>query len=198
MKKVNMRCRRARMPNFAWKRTSSSCAGGLPKEPRMTLRLVRFPVTPWTTLRHAMPPVVTSMDFSPDGTSLAVTGFHEALIHKADGSGLSLLEWVCPKESNRFAFPHGKKLGITGGQPGRMGSADLGYPGSSNCPRRSPSIRYTGALGLRTVNILPSEQRIFRCNRCFSGKQVVYMAGHDDWVRDTVFQYGRKVGFFRK
>ena len=79
---------------------------------------------------YAMPPVVTSMDFSPDGTSLAVTGFHEALIHKADGSGLlarlvglsERIESVCfspgwqEARDNRWAA---RKNG---------GGADLGYP----------------------------------------------------------------------
>ena len=37
---------------------------------------------------YAMPPVIASLDYSPDGTLLAVAGFHEVLLHKADGSGL--------------------------------------------------------------------------------------------------------------
>ena len=35
-----------------------------------------------------LPPVITSIDYSPDGKLLAVAGFHEVLLHKADGSGL--------------------------------------------------------------------------------------------------------------
>ena len=34
------------------------------------------------------PPVITALDYSPDGKLLAVAGFHEVLLHKADGSGL--------------------------------------------------------------------------------------------------------------
>ena len=37
---------------------------------------------------YELPPVITSVDFSPDGTLLAVAGYHEVLLHKADGSGL--------------------------------------------------------------------------------------------------------------
>ena len=37
---------------------------------------------------YAVPPVVTSMDYSPDGSLLAVAGFHEVLLHKSDGSEL--------------------------------------------------------------------------------------------------------------
>ena len=37
---------------------------------------------------YAVPPVVTSIAYSPDGKLLAMAAFHEVLIHKADGSGL--------------------------------------------------------------------------------------------------------------
>src|SRR5262245_49480664 len=33
-------------------------------------------------------PVITALDYSPDGKLLAVSGHHEVLLHKADGSGL--------------------------------------------------------------------------------------------------------------
>ena len=38
---------------------------------------------------YTLPPVITSLDYSPDGKWLAVAGFHEVLLHKADGSGLA-------------------------------------------------------------------------------------------------------------
>ncbi|MBT3468834.1 MAG: hypothetical protein HN467_05875, partial [Opitutae bacterium] len=36
---------------------------------------------------YTLPPVISSIDFSPDSQILAVAGFHEVLLHKADGSG---------------------------------------------------------------------------------------------------------------
>ena len=146
-----MRCRRARMPSLCMKRTSSSgrwiAEGAKDDSPVGSVSGYTMDNPP----TYAMPPVVTSMDFSPDGTSLAVTGFHEALIHKADGSGLlARLVGLSERIESVCFSPDGKKLGITGGQPGRMGRCRFGIsrPGSSNCPRRSPSIRYTAALGL--------------------------------------------------
>ena len=35
--------------------------------------------------QYARLPVVSSLDFSPDGALLAVAGFHEILLHQADG-----------------------------------------------------------------------------------------------------------------
>src|SRR5437867_3696704 len=37
---------------------------------------------------YVLPPVITSVDFSPDGSLLAVSGYHEVLLYKADGSGI--------------------------------------------------------------------------------------------------------------
>src|SRR5262249_8232763 len=35
---------------------------------------------------YTRPPVITALDYSPDGSLLAVGGFHEVLLWKADGS----------------------------------------------------------------------------------------------------------------
>jgi mono/diheme cytochrome c family protein len=37
---------------------------------------------------YAAAPVITALDYAPDGSVLAVAGYHEVLLHKPDGSGL--------------------------------------------------------------------------------------------------------------
>src|SRR5438309_7850068 len=37
---------------------------------------------------YSGPPVITSMDWSPNGELLAVAGYHEVLLHKADGTSV--------------------------------------------------------------------------------------------------------------
>ena len=37
---------------------------------------------------YTRPPLITSLDYSADGAWLAVSGFHEVLLHRSDGSGL--------------------------------------------------------------------------------------------------------------
>ncbi|MEY5012023.1 MAG: hypothetical protein RLZZ253_3162, partial [Verrucomicrobiota bacterium] len=71
-------------------------------------------------------PVVASMDFSPDGQLLAVSGFHEVLLHKADGSGIAgrLIGISQRIQSVRFS-PDGKWLLAVGGDPGRMGEVQI-------------------------------------------------------------------------
>jgi mono/diheme cytochrome c family protein len=71
-------------------------------------------------------PVITSIDFSPDGALLAIAGFHEVIVQKADGSGvygrfIGVSERI---ESVRFS-PDGKKLAVSGGLPCRMGEIQI-------------------------------------------------------------------------
>ena len=75
---------------------------------------------------YQRPPVVTSLDYSPDGKLLAVAGFHEVLLNHADGSGIvarliGLSERI---ESVRFS-PDGKLLAVAGGLPARMGEVQI-------------------------------------------------------------------------
>ena len=72
------------------------------------------------------PPVLKSVEFSPDGDLLAVGGYHEVLLHKADGSGLvaRLVGQSERIESARFS-PDGKLLAVSGGSPGRFGEVQI-------------------------------------------------------------------------
>lgn len=75
---------------------------------------------------YSQPPVITALDYSPEGKLLAVSGFHEVLLQHADGSGLvrrlvGLSERI---ESLRFS-PDGSLLAVTGGQPGRSGELQV-------------------------------------------------------------------------
>ncbi len=83
-------------------------------------------------LRHGasaglrLPPVVTSLDYSPDGKLLAVAGFHEVLLHKADGSGIEArLVGLSERIQKRALFARRHKLAVAGGSPGRMGEVQV-------------------------------------------------------------------------
>ena len=78
---------------------------------------------------YVRPPVVSALDFSADGSLLAVAGFHEALLLKADGSRAARLVGRSDRiESVRFS-PDGTRLLVAGGVPCQFG----------DCCRRSPS-----------------------------------------------------------
>ena len=142
--------------------------------------------------RYAVPPVLTSLDFSPDGELLAVAGFHEVLIHKADGSGLvSRLIGLAERiETARFS-PDGSKLAVAGGLPGRMGeiqiwdveksrlilSKPVGFDTAYGASW-SPDGKYL-AYGLpdNTVHAFNVEEE----------EEVLFMGSHSDWILDTAW-----------
>jgi WD40 repeat protein/mono/diheme cytochrome c family protein len=75
---------------------------------------------------YLLPPVITALDYSPDGTMLAVAGYHEVLLHKADGSGLVARLIGLSERIQSIAFsPNGKFLAATGGSPGRFGEVQV-------------------------------------------------------------------------
>ena len=150
--------------------------------------------------QYVMPPVVTSMDFSPDGELLALTGFHEALIHKADGSGLVARLVGLSERVESVAFsPDGKQLAITGGQPGRMGEVQV-WDLEKKELALSKSVTFDTLYGASwspdgKYLAFGAADTSLRVIDAATGKQIVYMAGHDDWVRGTVFSKDGKSVF---
>lgn len=137
-------------------------------------------------------PVVTSLDFSPDGSLLAVSGFHEVLLHKSDGSGLvarlvGLSERI---ESVRFS-PDGKKLAVTGGLPGRMGEVQVWDVEKKKLTLSAP-VTFDTVYGAAwspdgTKISFGCSDNTLRAIDAKSGKQVLFQGGHNDWVFDTAF-----------
>ncbi len=147
---------------------------------------------------YTRPPVITSLDFSPDGKLLAIAGFHEVLLISADEWTLAgrLVGGSERIESVRFS-PDGKLLAATGGQPGREGevqvwdvasrkqllshkvTADTLY-GASWSPDGTKLAFGCGDNTVRAIAVQP-------VGDAKAGEQVLYQGGHNDWALDTVF-----------
>ncbi|MEZ6130914.1 MAG: DUF1549 domain-containing protein [Planctomycetaceae bacterium] len=142
--------------------------------------------------QYVLPPVVTSLDFAPDGSLLAVAGFHEVLLHKADGSELvaRLIGLAERIESVRFS-PDGKRLAVTGGQPGRMGEVQV-WDVEKRELLLSHSVTYDTVYGAswspdgKLIAFGCSDNSV-RAINAETGEQVLFQGAHSDWIRDTVF-----------
>jgi WD40 repeat protein/mono/diheme cytochrome c family protein len=141
---------------------------------------------------YTRPPVITSLDYSPDGTLIAVAGFHEVLLHRADGSGLAgrLVGLSDRVQSIRFS-PDGKLLAVAGGQPARVGEVQV-WEIEKRKLLLSVPVGYDTAYG---VSWSPDSKLIsfgcpdktVRAIEAATGKQVLQQGSHNDWVLDTVF-----------
>ena len=141
---------------------------------------------------YILPPVITSLDLSPDGKLIAVAGHNEVLLHKADGSEIvarliGLSERI---ESVRFS-PDGTQLAIAGGKPGRMGEIQV-WDVAKRELLLSHAETYDTLYG---ASWSPDGTRIaFGCSdktvRAINAKtaeQVLFNGAHSNWVLDTVW-----------
>ena len=76
--------------------------------------------------KYVRPPVVTALAYSPDGKLLAVSGYHETLLHKVDGSGVvgRLVGRAQRIESISFS-PDGTLLAAVGGNASLFGEVQF-------------------------------------------------------------------------
>jgi len=137
-------------------------------------------------------PVLTALDFSPDDSLLAVSGYHETLLYKGDGSELVGRLVGQSERIEAVAFsPDGKFLAVSGGSPGRLGEIQV-WDVATKTLAHSLSVTYDTVYG---VSWSPDGTKIaFGCGDntlraidAASGKQVLFQGAHSDWVLDTVF-----------
>lgn len=141
---------------------------------------------------YKLPPVVTALDYSPDGKWLAVSGFHEVLLHPTDTAGEPVRLIGLSERIEAVAFsPDGKFLAVAGGTPGRFGELQC-WNLEKQTLRYSLPVTYDTIYG---VSWSPDGSKIaFGCTDntlravdSTTGEQVLYQGAHDDWVLDTVF-----------
>ena len=71
-------------------------------------------------------PVLTSVEFAKDDSLLAISGYHEVLLYKADGSELAArLVGQSERIESAVFSPDGKLLAVSGGSPGRLGEIQV-------------------------------------------------------------------------
>jgi WD40 repeat protein len=141
---------------------------------------------------YNVPPVVTALAYSPDGSLLAVTGYHEVLLHKSDGSAIvARLTGEAPQLQSVCFSKDGKLLADCGGSPGEFGLVQIW-----NVPELKLAKAYEiSGDSLYGISFAPDEKTVafggadkvvHRIN-IDDGKELLDFKAHADWVLGTVF-----------
>jgi WD40 repeat protein/mono/diheme cytochrome c family protein len=141
---------------------------------------------------YSRPPVIASLDFSPDGKLLAVAGFHEVLLYDNNGATLAgrLIGLSERVQAVRFS-PDGQWLGVAGGDPAREGEIQV-WDVARRKLMISTVISYDTLYGLSwspdsKLMAFGCPDNTVRAIEATSGKQVMQMGSHSDWVMSTTF-----------
>jgi len=142
--------------------------------------------------KYEAAPVLTALDISPDGSLIAVSGYHETLLHKADGSGLVARLVGQSERIASVAFsPDGKLLAVAGGSPGRLGELQV-WDVEKRELKYAVAVTFDTIFGCSwsvdgTKIAFGCTDNTLRAIDAATGEQVLYQGAHADWVLDTVF-----------
>lgn len=138
---------------------------------------------------------VTALAFSPDGTTIATSGYHEVNLWKvSDGTIERRLRGLAERVYEIAYSPDGKWLATAGGDPGQSGSVKLwtAEPSGGGKPVRD-LIETTDSV--LAVSFSPDSKRVaaagadraLRVWDVASGAVVAVIEDHADWVLDLAF-----------
>ncbi|MCA9117853.1 MAG: hypothetical protein KDA79_22435, partial [Planctomycetaceae bacterium] len=141
---------------------------------------------------YLRPPVITALDYSPDSQFLAVSGFHEVLVHRADGSGLaSRLVGLSQRIESLQYSPDGKLLAAVGGTPALFGEIQLWDTETGKLLRSATvsndtlfGVSFNGDGTQLALGGADNRARVFSTGDL---KQLMRFDAHADWVLSTTF-----------
>ena len=141
---------------------------------------------------YTVPPVVSAIAYSPDGSTLAISGFREVLLY--DTTTFELKARLVGKAHRIQSLTYtanGKILGVAGGSPAQFGEVQL-WDTATNTLIKTIRSSYDTIYGL---SFSPDASRVaFGCSdktvRVLSiedEKELVKFDNHSDWVFGTIF-----------
>ena len=141
---------------------------------------------------YAASPVITALAYSPDSTLLAVSGYHEVVLHKADGNEpAGRLIGRSPKINSIRFSPDGTKLVAVGGAPSLFGEIQFWDMAKKELVR-SDTVGFDTLYGAcfndegSLLSFGTFDNRV-RAIQVADGKQVMSMDAHSDLVYGTAF-----------
>ena len=141
---------------------------------------------------YLAPPVISALAWSPDGKVLAVSGYHEVLLHDVAGSNLvaRLLGESQRVESLAWSAD-GKLLGVAGSAPARFGEVQI-WNTASNTLAGAFKVSSDSVYG---ISFSPKADRVavgcadktVRILAVADGKELLKFDNHSDWVFGTLW-----------
>jgi mono/diheme cytochrome c family protein len=142
--------------------------------------------------KYLAPPVVTAVAFDPKGQFLAVAGYHEVLLYSAKDYKLVSRLIGISERINAIAFsPNGERLVAAGGSPGRFGEVQIWNPKKEDLVVSAP-VTFDTVYGAswspdgKMIAIGCGDNTVRGLDPA-TGKQVLQMGTHTDWVLATAF-----------
>ena len=158
---------------------------------------VQDTVGPGNPPKYSRPPVITALAYAPDSRQLAVSGFHEILLHHVNGKGADgggpvarLVGRSQRIESLQYS-PDGKLIGAVGGAPALFGEVQF-WDVAAKKLVQSQSISFDTLFGAS----FSDDGKLFAFGGAYNRARVVKVAdgkiimrfdAHSDWVFGTTF-----------